>query len=367
MIPLSYYNESKLMIHPEFGQPYEDVVLRTTVCEEHPIHMHDCVEIIYVLRGRYECKMSFEQYEIREGEFMVFNAFELHRLCAIEPDSILSCIHVSKKMLPVSEGFIVWWGDILKSNKQNFNRQAANLSLLIEQYENRADSTLVSDTLERIIRMFRTRFRIVGFLMTDTHDTVEASEIDLDRANDIYMYMYRHCNEKMTLDDLSDHFALSKYYFAHFMKRMTGGSFQQFLNAARCDRAEIALLDSSRPIEEIRLDFGFSSNQYFSTCFKKLFGMSPGIYRRTWQKFTILNRAFAERPVEDASALFRCTGVRPQEETIVELHIKGTAGRLTLVEYLNGEETVTGYERTGEERIRIDCGTEEGVLIIKKQ
>ena len=62
MISQDYYMKSKLLVRPDFGERYSDVVIRNTVCREHPIHMHDCMEIVFVFRGALECNVSFERY-----------------------------------------------------------------------------------------------------------------------------------------------------------------------------------------------------------------------------------------------------------------------------------------------------------------
>ncbi|WP_428259183.1 AraC family ligand binding domain-containing protein [Gallibacter sp. Marseille-QA0791] len=83
MISQDYYMKSKLLVRPDFGERYSDVVIRNTVCREHPIHMHDCMEIVFVFRGALECNVSFERYVLREGDFIVVNSYDLYQLKAI--------------------------------------------------------------------------------------------------------------------------------------------------------------------------------------------------------------------------------------------------------------------------------------------
>ena len=86
---------NKLMVCPVFGEQYDDVVIKNSICREHPIHMHDCLEIVYVFRGALECKVSLSSYVLREGEFMVINSYETHSLRAIATEAVISCIHIS--------------------------------------------------------------------------------------------------------------------------------------------------------------------------------------------------------------------------------------------------------------------------------
>lgn len=46
--------------------------------ESIPLHIHDGVELLYVVRGRARVKISFNFYEMNPGDFLLINSFEIH-------------------------------------------------------------------------------------------------------------------------------------------------------------------------------------------------------------------------------------------------------------------------------------------------
>lgn len=367
MISKDFYLNSKLMVRPQFGERYQDVVIKNTICKEHPIHMHDCVEIIYVLRGTIECKISFEQYVLQEGEFLAINAFDLHRIKAIAEGAAISCIHIGQEIFPPSEGFIVWWIDVLKSNKEKFVQQAENLRMLIKQYTQFAPKSAIRNCIERILQLFRMEFMLERFQIAGDHIVLKNSEVDLERIGAIYMYLYRRCNEKLTLEKMANEFAMSKYYLSHFIKKVVGNGFQKSLHMIRCERAEVALLHGNETIEEIRMQFALSSNQSFNEGFKSLFGMIPSAYRRAHKKDTVIHQEFLEEPISDIGAVMSGISQIDDTDKIVELHLKEGAGKMIIVESIGGNEVMTQHDLMGKNKITIELQNEESILVIKKQ
>ncbi len=73
---------------------------------------------------------------------------------------------------------------------------------------------------------------------------------------------------------------LSPSRFAHRFKTETGQSVISFLNRMRLLRAVRVLAFTKRSLKEVARDAGFASQGYFGRQFRRLFGTSPGEYRR---------------------------------------------------------------------------------------
>lgn len=54
-----------------------------------PIHMHDGPELMYVLKGESEVKISFRSYHLKAGDFLLVNSCEAHSIKASETTEIL--------------------------------------------------------------------------------------------------------------------------------------------------------------------------------------------------------------------------------------------------------------------------------------
>lgn len=101
--------------------------------------------------------------------------------------------------------------------------------------------------------------------------------------NDIQDYLMEHHTEKITLDQLTDHFFVNKYYLTRIFKEQFGISINNYLLQVRITHAKQLLRFSSASIEEIGLLTGIGPLYYFSRVFKKVEGISPSNYRSQWK------------------------------------------------------------------------------------
>lgn len=81
-------------------------------------------------------------------------------------------------------------------------------------------------------------------------------------------------NPDFTINQLSRELALSRTIFYEKLKALTGQSPQEFIRLIRMKEAA-RLLKEQIPVQEVALLVGFTDAKYFSTAFKKHFGVSP--------------------------------------------------------------------------------------------
>ncbi|MBQ9186219.1 MAG: helix-turn-helix transcriptional regulator [Prevotella sp.] len=81
-----------------------------------------------------------------------------------------------------------------------------------------------------------------------------------------------------TIDNLCREMAMSRTLFYVKLKSYTGKSPQDFIRIIRLERAS-SMLRSGRNVTEVAALTGFDNSKYFSTVFKKYFGVSPSKYQ----------------------------------------------------------------------------------------
>ena len=80
-----------------------------------------------------------------------------------------------------------------------------------------------------------------------------------------------------SIDRLCREMAMSRTLFYVKLKSYTGKSPQDFIRIIRLERAA-AFLRNGRPVTDVAALTGFDNPKYFSTVFKKYFGISPSKY-----------------------------------------------------------------------------------------
>lgn len=95
----------------------------------------------------------------------------------------------------------------------------------------------------------------------------------------ILSYVQRNVMQDITLRDISNACACSESTVSHLFKEYTNQSVKKYMNELKIKQSEKLLLTTSLPISNIATLCGFSDSNYFSTVFKKKFGLSPAKFR----------------------------------------------------------------------------------------
>lgn len=74
---------------------------------------------------------------------------------------------------------------------------------------------------------------------------------------------------------------LSPNYFGDLVKKETGKSPQEYIQAKIMDQAKDMLLGSEKSVSQIAYDLGFQYSQHFNRVFKRNTGLSPNEYRKS--------------------------------------------------------------------------------------
>lgn len=111
----------------------------------------------------------------------------------------------------------------------------------------------------------------------------EKKEASID-ASEIFLYLYSHLNERVTLEELSHKFYMSESVIGAYIKRTTGLSFFDLMNEMRIGRTMNYLLYTDLTLEELSEILGFVDSAHISKVFKARTGMKASDYRKTYQK-----------------------------------------------------------------------------------
>lgn len=94
------------------------------------------------------------------------------------------------------------------------------------------------------------------------------------------LYLETHFQEPVTVEDAARQTALSKYHFSRVFKAETGSSPHEYLSTLRLRRARELVMETTRSIDAIAVECGFSSASHFIRAFKKDLDFTPAVYRK---------------------------------------------------------------------------------------
>lgn len=118
------------------------------------------------------------------------------------------------------------------------------------------------------------------FVEIYTHlDLQNTSDVE-KRVNQALDYIREnYSNPELSLEDVAREVNLSASYLGNCMKKFRNISYVNFLNQIRIENAKKLLAKPDTRSYEVAFLVGFNSSQYFSSCFKKSTGITPGTYR----------------------------------------------------------------------------------------
>ena len=113
----------------------------------------------------------------------------------------------------------------------------------------------------------------------EAEDVSESNEAVQDFVDKTTRLIVDHMSDsEFTIDRLCREMAMSRTLFYVKLKSYTGKSPQDFIRIIRLERAS-SMLRSGRNVTDVAALTGFDNPKYFSTVFKKYFGVSPSKYQ----------------------------------------------------------------------------------------
>lgn len=94
-------------------------------------------------------------------------------------------------------------------------------------------------------------------------------------------YLYQNVEQQNQVNDLVDHFALSRSTLQMLFKKYADTSPKAYINQLRLQRSKVLIRESKMSLSEIASELGYGSIQYFSRAFSREFGMSPSNYAKS--------------------------------------------------------------------------------------
>ena len=209
-----------------------------------------------------------------------------------EPDSIVDIV-ISDVMMPEMDGFELcrWIKDnlqtshipvILLTAKADIGSKITGLNYGADAYIEKPFPiaylmTSVSSILENRERL-RRHFAVSPFGKVTE---LARSQADEQFLATLQKFVTEHIeNPDLTVNDMADAVCMSASNLFRKLKGMIDMAPVEYLQLERLKRAASLLREQKYTVAEVSLMSGFNSNTYFTTCFKKQFGVTPSVFMK---------------------------------------------------------------------------------------
>ncbi|KAM3099684.1 AraC family transcriptional regulator [Phormidesmis sp. 146-35] len=93
-------------------------------------------------------------------------------------------------------------------------------------------------------------------------------------------FMQDHLSDELSIQDVANLLGMSQYYFCRLFKQSLGTSPYQYVLQQRVEFDKRLLKQQDKPIAQIALECGFTSQSQMTQHFRKLTGTTPKAYRK---------------------------------------------------------------------------------------
>jgi len=250
-------------------------------------------DLIYVSKGCLYMSEDQEEFEIREGNYIVLvPGLEHYGYKGCECDTAWYWLHfkiegaysiTDKKEISWSD-IKVHEGDFVEPNQYFFRiprfgeiHQKSYFEGLFEKMIHANDS----DSPELPLRQQIWFEELLLHIQKEAMQIPSATERITDRT---IQYIKKYYQTDMKMEDLANELHFHTDYITRCMQKTVGMSPIQYLNQYRITQSKRLLSKTNEKVMTISKSVGIDDHTYFSKLFKKMEGISPSEYRQLSQR-----------------------------------------------------------------------------------
>ena len=239
----------------------------------HNMHYHRSYELYYCFRGEREYFIGDEFYRIGEGDIVLIPEETIHRtagkwatrfliyfsdtfLRRFFSEDMISALHISDTL-------------VFHPDDELRDRIEAELNAMLGEYSEGSEENFPS-LASRLAR-----------LLLDIAAAPKSYVPYSDRRiAQIVRYINDHYSEINDIQQIADHFFLSKYHLCRIFSKNLGISLISYLNTIKVRVAAELMKNEKLKLTDIATHCGFNSSSYLCKVFRAEKGVSPTVYRK---------------------------------------------------------------------------------------
>ena len=242
------------------------------------LHVHSDMELGIIWEGNITVFVDQKQYELKKGDIYLINRYQMHSFSSHAGQNIILAFQIHKNFYRIIShqleylrfGENIFRGGPLYEKLYTMLMKCAKYYFSSEEFSEVKCSSLFLDALYLLLQD-------TPYIIT-SEKAYSSAQNNVMRINRITDYIIENHPERISLEDVAALENITTYHASHFMKKMLGISFQEYLNNVRFDHALQLIHQTELSILDICLESGFSSSYYLNQMFQKTFGCTTKEY-----------------------------------------------------------------------------------------
>ena len=236
------------------------------------VHYHDLFEIYYLTYGSCNFLIDNKSYKVKQGDIVFIPEGVIHKTNYTSPTHSRMLINCSSEFVPESVFKAIKVGAYVYRNtaqRGEIDSIFKQIKYEYSQKDNFSKDALLSCLAYLFIRIMRLCTTEIG------------ADSDMSYVERAIGYIQENYMNKITLSDVARYCSVSNEHLSRMFKKQTGIGFNEYLILFRLNKAEAMLINQPGfSVSDIAYRCGFNDSNYFSSVFKKNYGLSPSNKRK---------------------------------------------------------------------------------------
>lgn len=236
---------------------------------------HGAIEILYFKNGNATLILNEEKIKASPEDVIVINSDVVHTIVSDSKKCNYYCLIIDKNFIEKS-GFPI--NDKQLSIMPD-DPEIISLYNCIINSINESNPFNLQETLGYVYIILSKLYSNYSQDVSSIFRNSRNNQIEIIKK--AITYIRENFQSDITLDDISEHCHMSKYYFCRTFSEVTGITAVKYINNVRCEHARNLLSSGEFSVSEISGMCGFESPSYFTKIFKNYCGVTPNSYKNT--------------------------------------------------------------------------------------
>lgn len=245
----------------------------------HNMHSHHSFEIYCLVKGSREYFIEDRFFMVQEGDVVLVPRKVFHRTAG--EGGMRFLVHFSEAFLrqffteaalaPILNGLPV----VFRGEDRERNHILFILNTLLTEYSRCEREQLPQN--ESLLAGYL--FQLLFTMVYSKNTYVPHNNEDV-RITEIVQYINENYNSINEIEQIAEHFYISKYHLCRYFRKKLGVQLVAYLNAIKIREACNLIKSGCSNMTQVAMQCGFNSSSYFCKVFKKEKGISPSEYRK---------------------------------------------------------------------------------------
>lgn len=236
-------------------------------------HWHDAFEILFVREGFGEQQINAQKFDFSKNTVIVIRPGDIHATVATSPNGCdIDVLQFMPEYLGAREDLVL---ELVSSVSQTDGEEIPSL---IDKIKNHA----TGENADSELILSGAMFMLCGILLHHCRDATSVVKMTAFARN-VCQYLRESGDTK--LESVSRHFGYSPEHFSRKFHAELGIPYKHHCEKIKIMQILKSLDDDSIPLSQIAEQLKYSDTSSFVRAFKRIYGITPGAYRRLKNQF----------------------------------------------------------------------------------